>query len=298
MMTESPTKGSPRFERKESGGRMKVFMSPIAQSSHGGFSASIQRNNNGGSTTQPRENKEDRISEYVPVAPSTASPRGVRYHVDSLILRGKAVARNLQEASESGEVASEYRGQSVMKDAEIGGVPELPYEGFVVDHGMIGNNMEVVMLNIMGAGPSMVGSHPEERKIESVSKEKEVEDFVPLNMGNESTESTVPVVGDSLKVEAVKFDVAKLASILGQIIPGIGPASETKKLDGPIKAELVSKGNYGDGGMAMHGPAPKISVAETNTTSSFILELRNQANKAWGARGKEEVEGNLFIGGG
>ncbi|OMO83203.1 hypothetical protein COLO4_22638 [Corchorus olitorius] len=176
-----------------------------------------------------------------------------------------------------------------MKDAEIGGVPELPYEGFVVDHGMIGNNMEVVMPNIMGAGPSMVGSHPEERKIESVSKEKEVEDFVPLNMGNESTESTVPVVGDSLKVEAVKFDVAKLASILGQIIPGIGPASETKKLDGPIKAELASKGNCGDGGNAMHGPARKISEAETNTTSSFIFGAEKSGKQSLGRKWKKEA---------
>ncbi|OMO94224.1 hypothetical protein COLO4_16455 [Corchorus olitorius] len=148
--------GSPRFEGKENGGRRKNLLNPTSPRSHGGISISNQRTINVQSSPRPMGSRGGRIPEYISTMVTGANPRGIRYHVDSLVLRGKKVASALEEASESCEGDSEFRGQSVMKDADFGGMAELPYEGFVVDHGLAGNNLETAVPNFVGAGPSMV----------------------------------------------------------------------------------------------------------------------------------------------
>ncbi|OMP09037.1 hypothetical protein COLO4_05866 [Corchorus olitorius] len=228
----------------------------VSTGSHGGISVSTQRNSNLRPTPRPVGSRGDR------------------------------------GASESGEVASEFRGQLVMKDADLGGMAEFPYEGFVVDHGLEGNNMKVFMPSIEGAGTSIVRKRGEEREMETDPTRKKVEDYLPLNLGNESAESAAPVGRvspnvEAAKINAIKLDAAKLASILGQIIPRLGPTSAGKNVDGAAYNDLACKGDCGDDGLALHGPTSKQSAVDIPTNPSFVFGAGQSGKESLGRKWKK-----------
>ncbi|OMO88275.1 hypothetical protein COLO4_20333 [Corchorus olitorius] len=187
--------GSPRFEGKENGGIRRTAMSPGFTEAAGGVSVNSQRFNNGRPSPRHSGSRGVRISEYVLAAVETM-PRGIRYHVDSLVLHGKAVARALEEGSESCDGRSANQGQSVLQDKDYRGVAELPYEGPIVDHGLVGTS--------------------------KVAAEE-------INQGDESM---APMGKDSTNIGDKILDAGKLASILGQLIPGVGPASGSNNVGG------------------------------------------------------------------
>ncbi|OMO88737.1 hypothetical protein COLO4_20097 [Corchorus olitorius] len=289
-MTDPNSLGSPYFEGKGSGGGRRAFTNQASPNSRGGISISTQKEGIGRLSPRPMGSRGDRISEYVPVMPSAVSPRGVRYHVDSLLLRGRTVARALEEADESDEVASKFQGKSVMVDADYGGMAELPYEGFVVDHGL--KEGKAAIPKDAGEGPSMMRKGDEVKTVGDEPCTGKGEDFLPLKVDNNSAESAAPVgiTGpneEADKLRASTLDAVKLATILGQIIPGIGPVAEASKRVEPDLKEVRSNGIYTGKGLRIKDPMGKLDADHSSAAQPYVFGAKTPGKQTLGRKWKK-----------
>ncbi|OMP01416.1 hypothetical protein COLO4_11887 [Corchorus olitorius] len=290
MMTDPNSIGYPCFEGKGSGGRRRAFTNQASPNSRGGTSVSTQREGTGRLLPRPMGSRGDKVSEYVPAMPSAVSPRGVRYHVDNLLLRGRKVARALEEAGESEEVASKFQGKSVMVDADYGGMAELPYEGFVMDHGL--KEGEAAIPRGAGESPSTVRKRDEGKTVGDEPCKGIGEDFMPLKVGNDSAESAAPVGTSGPNVEADKLrastlDAVKLATILGQIIPGVGPVVEANKGDKPDLKEVRSNGLHTSKGLRIRDPMGKLDADQTSVAQPYVFGAKTSGKQTLGRKWKK-----------
>ncbi|OMP04771.1 hypothetical protein COLO4_09315, partial [Corchorus olitorius] len=193
----------------------------------------------------------------------------------------------MEEEGESGEVASKFRGNSVVQDANFRGVAELPYMGNVVDHGLLENDKVAEVAKMVGAGPSVVEKPVGEQVGELDIEQKKVEDFLPLKVGVDSAEYSALERRDQRKVEPANLDAANLANILGQFIPGIGPAFENKIADGIDHNKLGLGGNCSAGRQVIESPNIKSNFTELTPSPTFAFEAGESGKLSLGRKWKK-----------